>query len=194
MQCLGKLDGPECRIENKMDIFILPIIFSIRAAITILLLLRVCSIRTFKSATRFTIDFIQDLYRWILFLLRIAIFSYTGRFWWSILQVVFIITITLDTFFQGVYDFGPKHRKRSFFDIMSNPVPSVEFEGRIGESNDCNSLRRRRFNHKSLLEKLHVLKLCLRKESRKAMLQSFTIVHVCTLTRLHRDSSGTKHT
>ena len=148
MQCLGKLDGPECRIENKMEIFILPIIFSIRAAITILLLLRVSSIRMFKSATRFTIDFIQDLCQWLPFLLRIAIFSYTGRFWRSILQVVFIIPITLYTFFQGVYDFGPKHCKRSFLDIMRNPVPSVEFEGRIGELDDFNSLWRQQFNHK----------------------------------------------
>jgi hypothetical protein len=36
MQCLGKLNGPECRIENIMDIFIFPIIFLIRAAISIL--------------------------------------------------------------------------------------------------------------------------------------------------------------
>ena len=142
MQCLGKLDGPECRIENKMDIFILPIIFSIRAAITILLLLRVCSIRTLKSATSFTIDFIQDLYRWILFLLRIAIFSYTGRFWWFILQVVFIVPITLYTFFRGIYDFGPKHCKRFFLKIIRNPVPGEEFVGRIGESDDFDSLQR----------------------------------------------------
>ena len=32
-------NGPKCRIENIMDVFIFPIIFSIRAAISILLLL-----------------------------------------------------------------------------------------------------------------------------------------------------------
>ena len=55
MQCLGKLNGPECRIENIMDDFLFPIIFSSRAAISILLLFRVLSIFTF----RFSIDLIQ---------------------------------------------------------------------------------------------------------------------------------------
>ena len=86
-----------------------------------------------KSTTRFNIDFIQDLFRWIFFLSQIAILSYAGRFWWSIIQVVFIVPITFYTFFHGVYDFGPKHCKQSFLSILKNPVPGVEFEGRIGE-------------------------------------------------------------
>jgi hypothetical protein len=53
----------------------------------------------------------------------------------------------LYTFFWSVYDFGPKHCKRSLFDILRNPVPGIEFEGRPGESDDIDSLRRRRFNH-----------------------------------------------
>jgi len=73
--------------------------------------------------------------------------SYVGRFWWSLIQIVFVIPITFYTFFKHVYDFGPKHRKRSFLDILLNPVPGVEFDGRLGESDDYESLRRRRFNH-----------------------------------------------
>ncbi len=39
-------------------------------------------------------------------------------------------------FLSGSYDFGPKCRKRTFFDILLNPVPGVEFEGRLGETDD----------------------------------------------------------
>jgi hypothetical protein len=46
-----------------------------------------------------------------------------------------------------VYDFGPKHRKRTLFDILLNPVPGIDFGGLLGESDDFDSLRRRRFNH-----------------------------------------------
>jgi hypothetical protein len=66
---------------------------------------------------------------------------------WSLIQVFFIVPITIYTFFRGVYDFGPKHRKRTLLDILLNPVPGIEFEGRLGESDDFDSLRRRRFNH-----------------------------------------------
>ena len=119
-----------------MEIFLFPIIFSIRAAISILLLLRVLSIFTFW----FAIDLVQDLYQWSRFISWIAISSYTGRFWWPILQVIFVVPITLYTFFWSVYDFGPKHCKRSLFDILRNPVPGIEFEGRPGESDDFDSL------------------------------------------------------
>ena len=136
MQCLGKLNGPECRIENIMDLFIFPIILSIRAAISILLLFQVLSVCTFW----FTIDLVQDIYQWSRFLSWIAISSYTGQFWWSIFQVLFMVLITLYTLFRTVYDFGPKHCKRSLFDILRNPVPGIEFEGRPGESDDIDSL------------------------------------------------------
>ncbi len=46
-----------------------------------------------------------------------------------------------------MYDFGPKSRRRSFFDILSNPVPGIEFEGRLGEADDFEALQRRQFNH-----------------------------------------------
>ena len=44
------------------------------------------------------------------------------------------------------------------------------------------------------LDKLHDLKLCLRKESQGAMLQSFMIVHDHTSTQMHRDFMGMKRT
>jgi hypothetical protein len=136
MQCLGKLNGPKCMIENIMDVFLFPFIFSIRAAISILLLLRVLSICTFW----FAIDLVQDLYQWSRFLSWIAISSYTGRFWWSIFQVIFNVLNTLYTSFQTVYDFGPKHHKRSLFDILWKPVPGIEFKGRPGGSDDIDLL------------------------------------------------------
>ena len=128
MQCLGKLDGPECRIENIMDFFILPIIFLIRAAISILLLLRAfflfCTVKTFID---FLFGIIQDFYQWMRFISWIAISNYTGCFWWMVHQlifkVVFIIPITFHGFFWYVYNFGPKHCKRSLYDILLNPVP-----------------------------------------------------------------------
>ena len=136
MQCLGKLNGPERRIANIMDVFFFPFIFSIRAAISFLLLFQALFIFMF----RFSVDLIRDLYQWLRFLSWLFISSYTGRFWWFICQVIFVVPITLYTFFRGVYDFGPKHRKRSLLDILRNPVPGIEFEGPPGELNDIDSL------------------------------------------------------
>jgi hypothetical protein len=133
-----------------MDVFFFPIIFSIRAAISILLLLRVFSVCT----VQFALHFVQDLYHWSRFLSWLMLSSYAGKFWWSLIQVVFVIPITFYTFFRHVYDFGPRHRKRSFLDILWNPVPGVEFDGRLGESNDYDSLRRRRFNHGLLARRI----------------------------------------
>jgi len=73
---------------------------------------------------------------------------------WSLIQVFFIVPITIYTFFRGVYDFGPKHCKRTLFDILLNPVPGIEFEGRLGESDDFDSLRRRRFNHNIIARRI----------------------------------------
>ncbi len=59
---------------------------------------------------------------------------------WSLIQVFFIIPIMIYTFFWGVYDFGPKSRKRTLFDILLNPVPEIEFEGRLSETDDFDAL------------------------------------------------------
>jgi hypothetical protein len=117
-----------------MDIFLIPIIFLIRAAISILLLLRVIFlVRTVSFLVCLivsSVGILQESIRWTGFLTWIAITSRVGCFMWSLIQVFFIVPITIYTFFWGVYDFGPKHCKRTLFDILLNPVPGIEFEGR----------------------------------------------------------------
>jgi hypothetical protein len=49
---------------------------------------------------------------------------------------MFIVPIVLFPFFWSIYNFGPEHCKQLFFDILTNPVPGIEFGGRDGESND----------------------------------------------------------
>ena len=44
------------------------------------------------------------------------------------------------TLFLGVYDFGPKSCNQSFFDIICNPVPGIEFRGRLGEEDNFRTL------------------------------------------------------
>jgi hypothetical protein len=131
-----------------MDIFLLPIIFSIQAAISILLFLRVIfSIHTAKCTVSFlvglsvgSVEILHESILWTCFLSWIAISSRIGRFLGSLIQVFFIIPIPIYTFFRGVYDFGPKSCRRSFFDILSNPVPGIEFEVRLGKADDFEAL------------------------------------------------------
>ncbi len=60
-----------------MDVFIFLIIFSIRAAISILLLFQaLLLICTAKRLGNFSIELFQELYQWICFLFWIAISSY----------------------------------------------------------------------------------------------------------------------
>ncbi len=109
----------------------------------------------------------------------------------------------LYTFFRAVYNFGPKHCKRSLFDILRNPVPGVEFDGRPGESDDFDSLRRHRFNHYIIARRIARRKQLTQKQTT----QSITpIIHDCrfsyidpyaprlhgyqTLFTLHSDSMG----
>ena len=74
-------------------------------------------------------------------------FKLLGIFWIQLLRWLFIVPITFVTFFQYIYNFGPKHCKRSLFDILRNSVPGIEFDGCIGESENFASLQWRRFNH-----------------------------------------------
>jgi hypothetical protein len=78
MQCLGKLDGPKCRIENIMDIFLFSIIFSIQAAITIPLLLN-----TLNSIGLLNFD---NNWRSIL-LVAISLLDGINELFWEILVV-----------------------------------------------------------------------------------------------------------
>lgn len=137
-----------------MDIFLRPIIFLIRASISILLLLRVIfSKRTVSFLVGLhviSVEILHESVRWIGFLTWIATTSRMGRLMWSLIQVFFIVPITIYAFFRGVYNFGPKCCKRTFIDILLNPVPGIEFEGRLGKTDDFNSFWRRRFNHKNI--------------------------------------------
>jgi hypothetical protein len=89
----------------------------------------------------FSVGSFQEIYQWMRFLSWVTISSYTGCFWWTFIQTILI------AFFWYVYEFGPKHRKWSLIDILKNPVPGIEFEGRLGESDDFDSLQRCCFNH-----------------------------------------------
>ncbi len=136
-----------------MDAFLLSFIFSVWAAISFLLLFQViftqCNIIWFiHYLFQSSYSSIYQVIQWIGFLLWIFITGYSGHFWYLILQCILIVPITLFTFFQHVYNFGPKHCKRSLFDILSNPVPGIEFNGCLGEPDEFGLLKRRRFNHK----------------------------------------------
>jgi hypothetical protein len=134
---LVKLNGPGRRIEIIMDMVLLPIIFSVRAAISILLLLQ--AILSRDNLLHFavtTTQVIHQVFHWMGFLLWLFFQSYTGRFWLSILRWIFIVPIILFTFFRNIYNFGPKHCKRSLFEILRNPVPGIKIKGRISESDD----------------------------------------------------------
>jgi len=73
-----------------------------------------------------------------------------GRLLWSLIQVFFTIPITIYTFFRGVYDFGPKWRKRTFIDILLNPVPGIEFDERLDETDDFDASQHQQFNHNNV--------------------------------------------
>jgi hypothetical protein len=46
-----------------------------------------------------------------------------------------------DHFLSTCLNFGSKHCKRSLLDILSNLVPGIEFDGRLGESDEFDSLK-----------------------------------------------------
>ena len=159
MRCLGKLNSPDCRTETIMDVFLLPFIFLFRAATSFLLLFQALSSRQniiwfTKLLFKITQQGIQQVIQWIGFLFWLFISIYSGFVWLQILHWMFIFPITFITFFQYVYNFGPKHCKRSLFDILSNPVPGTKFDGRIGKSKDFASLKRRWFNQNLVAQKI----------------------------------------
>ncbi len=85
-------------------------------------------------------------------------------------------------FFLYVYDFGPKHCKQSFFDILRNPVPGIEFDGRIGESADFDSLERRCLNHNLIARKIARDKHL---SSKRATWSSTVLVHDCPMAHIN---------
>jgi hypothetical protein len=126
--------------------FLLPFTFSVQAAISFLLLLQVIVSRcNIIQCIRFLITASTQVtwqsLNWIGFLFWTFMNSYNGHFWLSFLRWMFIVPIVLFTFFQSIYNFGPEHCKPLLFDILTNPVPGIEFGGSDGESNDPNSFR-----------------------------------------------------
>jgi hypothetical protein len=71
------------------------------------------------------------------------------------------------------------HRKQSFINILSQPVPGIDFEEKHGDSN---SHLRHRFNHKMVSHRLLRNKIL----SSKVVTRSITaIVHDCSMTCLN---------
>jgi hypothetical protein len=140
MLFLGKLNGPKLRRETIMDCFLLPFIFSFRAAISILLLLQ----RLLPATILFTASLFKQAIQWLLFLTRLFFTTRLGQIIWPFLSMVlclvFIVTIVFHSFYKSVYDFGPKHCKQLFWEILTQPVPGIKFEGCLGKSADFDSL------------------------------------------------------
>ncbi len=90
--------------------------------------------------------------------------------------------IILFTFFRSIYNFGPEHCKRSLYDILTNPVPGIEFKGHDGESNDLNSFRGCRFNHNLVARRITRNKHQLAK---RVTWSSTVIVHNCPLSNIN---------
>jgi hypothetical protein len=168
-----------------MDCFLLPFIFSIRAAISFLLLFQ----QLLPETISFPASLLNQVFQWLLFLIRLFFTTRLGRILWSfllmVLCTVFIVPIVFHSFYKSVYNFWPKHRKRSFWEIMTQPVPGIEFEGRLGKSADLDSLQRRQFNHKPIACRLLQNKIL----SSKMVTKSMTvIVHDCPMMNIDCDA------
>jgi hypothetical protein len=180
-----------------MDICLILFIFSFWAAISSLLLFQALSLRrTIIWIIGIFYGILSQAIQWIGFLFWLFLSSYTGRFWLAILCWLFIVPITFITFFWRVYNFGPKHCKRSVFDILCNPVPGIEFDGCSGESDDFDSLQRQRFNHNLIARRIARSKQFLAKQttcSSMAIIHDFQMAHICKLLRFCQDIKHMQH-
>ncbi len=93
--------------------------------------------------------------------------------------------IVLFTFFWSIYNFGPEHHKQLLFDILTNPVPGIEFKVRDGESNDLNSFRRHCFNHNLVARRIARNKHLSAKQVTRS---STVIVHDCPLSNINESA------
>jgi hypothetical protein len=183
MLFLGKLDGPKLRRETIIDclLLLLPFIFSFQAAISFLLLLR----QLLPATIFFMASFIKQAIQWLLYLAYVFLTTKFRQALWfvisTVLCVVFIVPIVFYTFYKSVYDFGPKHCKRTLMDITTNPVPGIEFEGRLEESDTFDSFQRRRFNHNAVECKLQKNKKLLSKLTTKS---TISMVYDCPKTKI----------
>ena len=169
-----------------MDIFLLPFIFSVWAAISFLFLLQAitlkCNVIWFmKCILSFLSQIIHKVFRWMSFLACKFILSYSGRFWLSILCWILIVPIDLYTFFHGVNNFVPRHCQWSFIDILFNPVPGIKFEGRTTESNDFDLLKHQRFNHNLTARGSHKISSFSAKRTKQS---SFALVYYCPMANM----------
>lgn len=101
---------------GKLDYLLTPLIFPIRAAIsTLLLLVFNFRLNNFLKTTIFCWLLFQQIIHWIGFIVRILMVSLPGRILWWIFAAItgpFLIgPIALYTFFESVYNFGPRHRQ-----------------------------------------------------------------------------------
>ena len=164
-----------------MDCFLLPFIFSFWAAISFILLLQ----QLLPATIFFTASFIKQAIQWILYLAYVFLTTKFGQALWfvtsTVLCTVFIVPIVFYTFYKSVYDFGPKHCKRTLMDIISNPVPRIEFEGQLRESDTFDSFQRRRFNHNAVERKLQRNKMLSSKMTTKS---TTSMVYECPITKI----------
>jgi hypothetical protein len=144
----GKLDGPDARTKIKWtDILFLPFIFFGRAAIIFLTLLYHINYTSIITRAAISTDRLWDslsnqIMLWFFFILWGLFYlppvQYIYWWTWTILRgifcTVFGIPIIFFSFFNSVYHFGPQHiEKRSLYDILSQPVPKVAFNGSTQE-------------------------------------------------------------
>jgi hypothetical protein len=121
----------------------------------------------------------------------ISLLAFCKQIYWTFLAVIstmdFHCAHSYLTLFWNIYNFGPEHRKQLLFDILSNPVPGIEFEGRVGKSSDLDSFRRHCFNHNLIARRIARNKHL----SAKCVTQSSTVVvHDCPLSNI--DASAPK--
>jgi hypothetical protein len=98
-----------------------------------------------------------------------------------ILHWIFIVPIILFTFFRNIYNFGPKHCKRSLFEILCNPVPGIEFAGQLAKSDNFDSLKRCCFNHNPIAQRITRNKYL---AAKRATQSSTIIVYNCPLSKI----------
>jgi hypothetical protein len=134
-----------------------------------------------KLLFKITQQGIQQVIQWIGFLFWLSISSYSGRFWLQFLHWMCIVPMTFIMFFRYVNNFGPKHPKPSLFDMLSNPVPGVDFDGRIGESDDFTSLERHQFNHNLVAQRIALDKHLSAKQATRsltAIVHDYPLSHI----------------
>ena len=163
-----------------MDCFLLWFIFSFWAAISILLLLHWVIL---TATISFTASLMKQAILWLFFVVNLLLTTRPGQAFWSFLStvlcIVFIVPIVFYIFCKNIYDFGPRHCKQSFIDILTQPVPGNKFE----EQNDgSDSHWHRRFNHKMVSRRLLQNKTLSSKVTTRSMT---TIVHDCSMACLN---------